>query len=169
MYQALSNIKTYAALVPDNCNDFTFGIVPNRAKGSGSNSVATEHVLEFQLLPIFFDEMQQKYGVAFDNPVPQPTDPTQRWNPKVDLCHYMQPYWYGTLSSWVTMPGFPAMRATDAAALAFPSRTQFTAEWVILEKGANRAKERVCKEISTRVHIDIKDMSQSWDCNWHPN
>lgn len=159
--QAIPGIKTYGPLIPDECNDFTFGIVANKAKGSGSNNVATEHILEFQLLPIFFDEMQQTQGVNFDNPVPKPTDPEElkRWKPKVDLCHYMQPYWYGTVSSWVTMPGFTAMRATDAAALAYPSRSQFTTEWVILEKGANKAKERVRKEISTRLHIDIRDMS----------
>ena len=90
--------------------------------------------------------MKVSLGENFPNLEKPPNPKPNNWKDKIDLCKYMAPYWDSNADSWIIIPSRPAdgaQRATVWLGKSFPSRTDFTDEWVILAKGANTAKERV--------------------------
>jgi chitinase len=131
----IPNVPSYGYYVPADCNDFTFGKLSQTPAQTAR--YATEHILEFQLIQIFFDDLVKKKGIVFK-------DPTGGTKP-VDLCKYLQPYWSSLPSS--TYPTIDGVRDTPIQLLsnAFPSTTQYTGEWVLLDSGVNNAKEGVSK------------------------
>lgn len=95
---------------------------------------ATEHILEFQLIKHFFDEMQEKKGAVYDNP-------KRGGKAKVGLCSYMQGYWNNAQFS---MDSSGPRRPMDFVGQVFPGMdNQYVSEFVILDSGINAAKEGV--------------------------
>ncbi|WPH03961.1 glycoside hydrolase, protein [Acrodontium crateriforme] len=137
---------------------------------------ATEHVLEFQLLPIFFDVVQKIYGKEhFPNPLG-----TGR---PVDFCHRIQPYWRPPASQWITVNG---ERKTPLQAMCdgFPGKdNQYADEFVLLFGRINLAKLgmwgnqviRKDKIMSDKVKTTpyealtvIKDVLSAWEYHMIP-
>ncbi|KAF8457862.1 glycosyl hydrolases family 18-domain-containing protein [Kalaharituber pfeilii] len=146
---SIPSIKTYGPINPALCNDFSFGLVPNKLKNQGSVQFATEHVLEFQLVPIFLEDLDTRWGAKLENPVRATATTTLAATtttnaaalPKsVRLCKYMKPYWEG---STITIPGEPVPRAAiHLLGLGFPGmHNSYADEFIILAKGVNTAKE----------------------------
>lgn len=127
------NIKSWGYPDPDDCKSVDFG----KLAVTQTSEFATEHILEFQTIKLFFDNTSAalKNKVDFKNPT--------GLGKNVDFCHYLQPYWDKLKpSDYLTVKN---VRNTpiQILALAFPSTTQYLNEWVLLDKGVNAAKERV--------------------------
>lgn len=120
-YRNYNNIVTYSGNV-DDCSDLRFGV-----SGPMSSGRATEHVLEFQLLPDFFDHVAESIN---------------------GFCDYFA-LWWGPQAITINVPGVAAARTGLVhAADAYPGHQSFdtphnTEEFVILESGVNGMKERV--------------------------
>lgn len=132
------NIASYGYTNPTVCNDFGFQrLAQTPDLTNAANRFATEHILEFQLIQIFIDEYAAHRGSSFPNPT--------GGNGQVDLCKYMEPYWYSLPSaSRITINGETATPMQFIAS-AFPGSFQGTArhlnEFVLLDSGVNTAKE----------------------------
>jgi chitinase len=125
-------IPSYGYYKPDDCADFTFGKlaqVPTQTK-----DYATEHILEFQLLKLFFESLGDGNRI-YDDPVGSTS--------KVFACQYLKPYWDKLPSRFYIVVDTMRARALDILTDAFPSTTHDTKEWVLLIKGVNQVKERV--------------------------
>jgi len=120
-----SNAKTYGYGQPQTCNDYTFGVIPTP---SNTRVYATEHILEYQLLQHFLNDMESTIG-QFNDPA--------GGGGKVDFCDYIRPYWY---ENQITVNG-KTDKATQILAYAYPGKTQYTDEWVMLDAQVNKAKE----------------------------
>jgi hypothetical protein len=123
---------------------------------------STEHILEFQMLPKFLDYMET-LSRSWPNPLNQTDTRT------VGFCNY---YWVSfrlyeyqimhsqDLQLWFqnARPTFPfgstpaeisgaTMTPHDVLMLQYPSKTGFTADWMLLINTVNGMKDRVCYPI----------------------
>jgi len=133
----IPNIPSYGYTNPTVCNDFGFqqlGQTPDLT--NPLNKFATEHILEFQLVSIFLEEFSAQQGQRYPDPAGS--------NNNVDLCHYLQPYWYTLpVASYITINGVQA-KPIQFVASAFPGTNNHENEFVLLDAGVNTAKEGVC-------------------------
>ena len=135
--QKFPNMATYGPTNPDDCNDFNFGTVPT-PQGEATSDFATEHILEYQLYPIFMDAMKNKFGSSYRK---NPLTPQQR---RVDLCKYMKPYWQPGGLFWFTLGGTERRSPVNWVGSVFPGKgNAFENEFVLLPKDINGAKARV--------------------------
>lgn len=132
----LPNIPSYGYTNRGVCNDFGFqqlGTTPDLT--DPLNMYATEHILEFQLVPIFLEAYSAQQGRRYQ-------DPAGSGN-LVDLCHYLQPYWYTLpVGSYINVNGVTD-KPIQFVASTFPGTNNFENEFVILDAGVNTAKEGV--------------------------
>ena len=145
---------TYGYTNRQQCTNFGFGQLP--VADGGTNLYNTEHVLEFQLLAILFDDTNQRLGSRFPDPTPGATSTT-------DLCHYMKPYW--SLLSQAQRPeiGGITMDPLDWVGSVFPgSGNQWASEFILLEAGINTAKGAVSEDLSQTLFVRL--MSHHASC-----
>lgn len=131
-------MATYGPKDPQNCNDFDFGEVATPS-GADTSNFATEHILEYQLLPIFLNAMNIIYGRSYrKNPLSDQPD-------HVDFCKYMKPYWQPGGRFWFTLQGETTKKdPLGWAGSAFPGKDNaYENELVLLHKNMNGAKARV--------------------------
>ena len=121
-----------------NCNDFGFGRLQPAGQG-GTNLYATEHILEVQLIAIFFDSIKNQV---------QCTDPTpgRTLGRAVNLCGCMKPLWYqlnaATRPSMIVNGQPMSMDPSDWVGSVFPgSDNQWRNEFVLLESDVNGVKQ----------------------------
>lgn len=134
----MHNAFTYGYTNRQNCNDFGFGPLQPAGQG-GTNRYATEHILEFQLVGIFFDEIKNQVQC------PDPT-PGAALGRIVNLCGCMKPLWYQLNAA--TRPTMNvngqqvSMDPVDWVGSVFPgSDNQWANEFVLLENDVNGAKQ----------------------------
>ena len=82
--QSVPNIHTYGYTNPLECNELGFGLVGVPVRGQTSDKFATQHILEFQLLTIFLDELKSRQGNIY-------TDLKDGIS-KVGLCQHLKDY-----------------------------------------------------------------------------
>ena len=124
-------------MVPGNCDDYTFGVVATPTKGNTAG-FATEHILEFQMIKQFIQEMNS--NEFSDDAFVDPTDNTKR----VSFCRYIKTYYFNSKIKVVatpTNPNGPINTPLFWITNAYPGKNQNAAEFVLLEKGVNTAKE----------------------------
>jgi hypothetical protein len=151
--QSLPAVRTYGPTNIADCNDFGFGVVPTPATGETSK-FATEHLLEFKLLPWFFTSIRHKKTMR--NPLNASLTAQN-----VNLCSYFNTWWtkrfliVGETFSGKDTPQI----AVDWAAAKFPGKyNTYTDELMLLAKDVNDAKEKVgphCpfpKDIHVHMH-----------------
>ncbi|KAL8694715.1 MAG: hypothetical protein Q9224_003515, partial [Gallowayella concinna] len=125
MVQRNPTIRTYGYSDLTNCNDYRFGQI---AVPGQTNRYATEHILEFQLLPIFLD--LQSSGNIYPNPEGGTTS--------VDFCTYFSAYWETGEDYWVTVNG-NSRSPLQHVAYQFPgSDSAYNGEFVLLDSDVNR-------------------------------
>lgn len=126
----LPNIPVYGFTSPNFCkNDFSFGLLPTMP--AKVTPYSTEHILEFQLVYRFLEELSKRRGEVLPNPEPKGDD--------VDLCSYMTKYWY-ELPDKITAKGYTD-KPIQILAQAYPSNKVNTNEWVLLWQKVNSKKE----------------------------
>jgi chitinase len=128
----IPTIPSYGYSNPQDCNDFSFGKLAQAP--TETKLYATEHVLEFQLVKIFLEGLGDGLKL-YDDPLGGEN--------KVSACKYLRPYWYKVpAAQYITVDGQKS-EPMKLLATAFPSKTQFTKDWVLLVSGVNTAKEGV--------------------------
>lgn len=148
---------TYGYTNRQDCNDFGFGQLP--AAQGGTNLYATEHILEVQLVPIFFDEIFST--ISCPNPTPGPDFGTP-----ADLCQCMNPLWYelpGNAQPTVNTNGQQiSMDPIDFVGSVFPgSDNPWRDEFVLLESDVNSAKEKMWGRTVMRDEANFRVYIQS--------
>ncbi|CAG8971988.1 hypothetical protein HYALB_00003326 [Hymenoscyphus albidus] len=136
---------TYGYTKVDECNDFGFGVITTPATTDRSR-YRTEHVLEAQLLGIFFDDIVSpgsKEVFDCNDPTPDAKAP-----PGKKLCYCMQPLWYqlpSALYPSVNIGGNVFQgRPIDIVGQAWPGKgNDWKSEFVLLDEGVNGVKERM--------------------------
>jgi chitinase len=139
---AFPNVRSYGYAKPEDCNDYSFGLLPSPPQDI--SAYASEHILEFQLIQIFFNELNVKREKDFFNP-----DSVQAQKPgkgKVVLCHYLRPYFERLPSAqWPTIGGVNRM-PLEHVTWQFPGTDNFEDELVLLDSGVNLSKMGVSHE-----------------------
>jgi chitinase len=139
---AFPNVRSYGYTKPGDCNDYGFGLLPSPPQDI--SAYASEHILEFQLIQIFFNELNVKKKEMFANPKPEETedaeDAEDAEDDLVDLCHYLQPY-FETIpkDNWPTIGGVKR-RPLEHVTWQFPGTNNFETELVLLDSGVNLSK-----------------------------
>lgn len=120
------------------CTDFGFGRVARPQNVLQYRKYATEHIFEFQLIPIFFDYLKD---AGFQCPDPKPGPNQGR---PTDICKCMKPLWFDlTGNQWPTVNG-EKLRPMDLIAAELPgSDNSYSGELVLLDWQINAAKEGV--------------------------
>jgi hypothetical protein len=119
---------------------------------------STEHILEFQMLPKFLDYMETRPGTWL-NPLDQTDTRTMGFCNYYYVSSQSYEYWIIYLHNsqlWFqnARPTFPigstpadisgaTLTPHDALMLQYPSKTAFTADWMLLINTVNGMKERV--------------------------
>ncbi|KAI4285352.1 MAG: hypothetical protein L6R38_000708 [Xanthoria sp. 2 TBL-2021] len=137
------NIGTYGFTNPSDCNDYGFGSIAKPSGGTGpgkSDSFATEHILEFQLLPIFLEEQGGTFSEKEKPNSEIYLDPEGGPN-KIGFCEYLEYYWSRGDRFWVTVGG-NTRSPLQHVAYQYPGKdSAYNAEFVLLDKEVNRVKE----------------------------
>ena len=134
------SIKTYGYKNPAECDDYDFGLV---GIPTDTSQFATEHILEFQLLKIFFEAKSDNDGFIYKNAA----------GTEVDLCAYMKEYWSVKAEN---EEGSPIQLLPKV----FPGKDNaYVDEFVLLDKYVNGMKERV----SSPPVPDLLDMARLLD------
>ena len=124
---------TYGFKDRGNCDDHRFGVI---AKPQETPDYATEHILEFQLVKRFITEINPKDGPKYPSPLEGVTG-------KVDLCEVLRRYW-GNDRLTLSLDGSVEFTPMGLVAQAFPGqKNPYEGEFVLLERGINKAKEGV--------------------------
>ena len=138
-------------LNPGQCDDFDFGKrprsdylakydpIPIRSK----ERLEAEHVLEAQLVDIFFANLTKELGAIFPDPTDMP-GPGQK-NNKVDLCTYIKTYWdnkAGNPLPDINGSGQPK-EAAKWLADQYPTTKNWPEEFLLLPGTINQLKEKV--------------------------
>lgn len=135
----------YALSQPRRCDNFDFGQYPVSLYTSkyaiikGRDRLESEHVLEAQMVDIFFQHVSSSLGPAFDDPF----DPTGQ--NKVDFCTYIEAYWadgYGNPLPDLTGSG-TGMPAAKWLADQYPTNKNWVEEFLLLPGTINQLKEKV--------------------------
>lgn len=137
--QSFPNVLSYGYFKPEDCNDFSFGLLPSPPAKTGA--YAPEHIFEFQLIQIFFNDLNRKKQNVYPNP-------NSQWQQKedsafVDLCHYLQPYFETLPSNKRPIVGGVKRRPIDHIGWQFPGTDNFVDELVLLDSGVNLSKKGV--------------------------
>lgn len=139
----MTNLKTFDYQVPGQCNDFSFG-TNNPPRTPIGDIYATEHILELQMVAMFLDEMNTKFGKTFPKFKPGATGGPQ------DLCGAIRELWTGVPEKWLLEVDGVRDNPIDHIMTVFPGNgNPWVNEFVLLVKGVNTAKEGV----STHTHI----------------
>ncbi|KAI9766214.1 MAG: hypothetical protein M1839_005004 [Geoglossum umbratile] len=147
----LPNIATYGYTNPTDCNDYGFGLVAKPVPKVNTNKFATEHILEYQLLSIFFDETRNQEGSVFNDLRPSAPGTLPQI---VNLCQYLKSYFDLPVPLWPNIGGV-TRSPIQWLSYQYPgSDNAFTEEFVILDKGVNNAKEKMWG--SDRISADSK-------------
>ncbi|EFE44598.1 hypothetical protein TRV_00614 [Trichophyton verrucosum HKI 0517] len=140
----IANDIIFALANPNSCGDFDFGKRSNKkydttysSKGkkvSGNQVLETEHVLEGQVIDIFFRNMSMTLPENYDDPYEKsPKD-------KVDLCKYISPYW--DLNNNNPLPTVNKVTKNGPQLIAdqYPTNSKWQEEFFLLPKGVNGLK-----------------------------
>ncbi|KAI9923857.1 hypothetical protein MW887_008162 [Aspergillus wentii] len=136
--KGVQNVVSYDGLNWNDCNDYSFGVVPTPAKpGTDKRVFASEHVLEVQMLPQFF----QEYSKRWSNLEGQKTNPDARSLPdplggtdELTFCEYMPIWWGFEGSRGERRKNFIG---NDYVAKAYPSNEEYIDEWILLPGDLN--------------------------------
>lgn len=119
----IQNALVYGWEEPNVCSSFDFG-APLDAPVAGVQ-YDSEHVLEWQLIALFFREL--------DNNEPFVLDPDPRSKSEMKFCNYVKKYWSVDIAVNGGTPKNPAQHIADQ----YPTVDTFTDEFVLLEHDIN--------------------------------
>jgi chitinase len=139
---AFPNVRSYGYAKPEDCNDYGFGLLPSPPQDI--SAYASEHILEFQLIQIFFNKLNEKKGKDYPNPNTE--DVQNDGEEMVDLCHYLQPYFEGLPVDLYPTIGGVKRRPLEHVTWQFPGTDNFEDELVLLDSGVNLSKMGVSHE-----------------------
>lgn len=138
--QRFPNVLSYGYFKPEDCNDFGFGLLPSPPAATGA--YASEHILEFQLIQMFFNDLNTKKKVTLANPkIGEVEDDPEK--ALVDLCHYLKPYFEDLPLEKRLVIGGVKRRPIDHIGWQFPGTDNFEDELVLLDAGVNLSKKGV--------------------------
>ena len=129
-------IKTYGYRNPTRCDDYGFGVITTPS-AADTPSFATEHILEFQLIKIFFTQMDEDDGNIYNDPGEDETG-------KVRLCDVLTRYWANAKIKFRSDAAID-MIPINIVGQAFPghegTHNPYEGEFVLLDGEVNKAKE----------------------------
>ncbi|EFR04844.1 hypothetical protein MGYG_07848 [Nannizzia gypsea CBS 118893] len=148
----------YALKTPRECGDFDFKRRSNSLytpdyqplKNDASLRLATEHVLETQLIKIFTKNITGEEGITFPDPY------KNKGTSKVNFCTYMGAYWDDKNNNPIPSIGGTSKQATQWIADQFPTTDNYADEFFLLPSVVNGIKARVWS--NTTIFLD--DMSK---------
>ncbi|KAI2643596.1 carbohydrate-binding module family 18 [Xylaria nigripes] len=130
----VQNNAIYGFVRPDVCEDYEFGFpLEDRVSTKPVTQYDSEHVLEFQLVQLFFNQLNNDLG-PFAHP-----DPTK--SSKLTLCELVQEHWK---IPGIVIPGLEtgkgvgvALTPADHVAQQFPTNKWKVEEYILLEHDIN--------------------------------
>lgn len=133
----------YALKDPMNCGNFDFGRRENKMFGTvyknlnRDQTLASEHVIEAQLIGQFFQDLSKDRGQT----LPDPHDSSG--SKKVDLCKYIEAYWSDKDDN--PLPDIKGTKKQAAKWLAdqYPTTKNWPEEFLLLPTAINSMKEKV--------------------------
>jgi chitinase len=135
----MPTVQTYGYRNPTVCNDFDFGIITNPVPGVNTDKFASEHILDFQMITQFFNELHADLGPGlFTDPRPGKT------GNGVKFCTWLKPYFSDILAA--QQPTCDGVRRTPLQCVLYQYPgydSNYNAEFVLLDSGVNTAKEGV--------------------------
>jgi hypothetical protein len=144
MFVALPKRLFVANMVHGNsntyCRDFAFGALGTNGYQGRTATLAVEHILEWQLLSIFFNEISFSKGAYIDNPVQDEKD-------LVTICKAMFPYWYKVPQRYrITVAGYgdgTPLSPLEFPKFGYPEKYSHADEFVLLDWDVNAIKKGV--------------------------
>ena len=136
------NVATFDYLSrPLDCNNFDFGVTgsPRPSTDKKHPVYATEHIIELQLVALFIDAMNEKWGTDFIDYTPAGDGRTK----KTDFCGALKALWRTVKESDRFAMDGENRDPIDHLMHAFPGKMLYTNEFVLLESGVNTAKQGV--------------------------
>ncbi|EFQ97753.1 hypothetical protein MGYG_00794 [Nannizzia gypsea CBS 118893] len=135
----------FALSNPNSCGDFDLGKRSNERYDTtyspeGNNIVSknqlleTEHVLEGQVIDIFFQNMSMTLPEQYDDPYQKST------KDKVDLCKYIAPYWSTKNKNPLPTVKGVTKNGPQLIANQYPTKSKWQEEFFLLPKGVNGLK-----------------------------
>ncbi|KAK0670020.1 putative glycosyl hydrolases family 18 protein [Cercophora samala] len=118
---------------PIECNNFDFGVT---AAPRASTVYATEHIIELQMVALFIDAMNDKWGMDFIDYTPAGDGITKN----SDFCGALKSLWRTVKAADRFAMDGVKRDPLEHLMHAFPGNHLHTAEFVLLEKGVNLAK-----------------------------
>lgn len=139
---------------PDECNDFDFGTV-NTPQSADTGKFATEHILEYQLYPIFLDDLKTRFGPRIN--------PLRTASNYVNMCKYMKPYWQPGGRLWFTLDGGTEKNTPlNWVGSVFPGKNNaYEDEFVLLPQDINGPKARVCYHLKPNQYYPLTFMNMA--------
>lgn len=101
----------------------------------------SEHVLEWQLIALFFRELNNNEATILD--------PDPRVNSQLAFCKYVEKYWTVDFAIAGGTPKNPAQHIADQ----YPTVNTFTDEWVLLEHDINTPAKG---KVSVPLLLDLR-------------
>ncbi|KAF2005391.1 hypothetical protein P154DRAFT_571114 [Amniculicola lignicola CBS 123094] len=134
----LGNPLIYGFNIPDSCDRYEFGPLAKKATGGDYD---TEHILEFQLLTDFFNDVNNKWAKNhFEHPdsaeVIENTNPPER--KKIDFCKYWRESWDLKTEERFAIPGETDLKTPFQHLVSvYPSSEKHSDELVLLQRKVN--------------------------------
>lgn len=132
------NLLAYDYVAPGECNDFRF-TTGNAVREPIKDIYATEHILELQMVAIFFDQMNTEFGskgFPLFSPGSNPDDKQQ------SFCAAIRTLWRGVpQASRFAMDSVTRDPIDHIMPVFSGNGNTHVNEFVLLEKGVNTAKE----------------------------